>query len=311
MASLLATPVRGLTAGLASNAEASDAWVRSASSSPPRLASLRGPGFDPLRHVRASTYRRRASAAIRRVSASAEDSASEASSATEEKPSVTSPFAGKKISALLAARAAAASKAATSSASGSPAAAGAPVSPPAAADSAFPPLPTTAFPSSFAKSLPTSTPTSPFASPAAPASPAPPRASPAPVPAPADRSSVNAVVGGSVTPKVSFRGKAIVDAFKQGSGSSAKGSAGKSAAGATSSASTPSDGRIRVGSPLAPANIFNEVKRTPEEIEAEKWRFQVSRDQVLLALSFFASSIIMLGTVFVVWKLGAIHFNEY
>ncbi|CAI5505918.1 unnamed protein product [Closterium sp. Naga37s-1] len=280
MASLLATPVRGLAAGFASNAESSDAStyaVRSSSSSSARLASFRGTGFDPLRHVRASTYRRRASAAIRQVSASADKSASEASSATEEKSSVTSPFAGKKISTLLAARAAAASKAATSSSSGSPSTAEAPVSPPAAAESAFPAPPTPAFPSSFAKSLPASTPTSPFASPAASASPSPPRASPAPTPAPADRSSVNAVVGGTITPKVSFRGKAIVDAFKQGSGGSAKGGASKGVAGVTasSSASDPADGRVRMGSPRAPANIFNEVARTPEEIEAEKWRFQV------------------------------------
>eukprot|EP00271_Cylindrocystis_brebissonii_P008311 TRINITY_DN22389_c0_g1_i1.p1 TRINITY_DN22389_c0_g1~~TRINITY_DN22389_c0_g1_i1.p1 ORF type:complete len:336 (+),score=65.57 TRINITY_DN22389_c0_g1_i1:112-1119(+) len=61
----------------------------------------------------------------------------------------------------------------------------------------------------------------------------------------------------------------------------------------------------------APANIFVDVQRTPEEIEADKWQFRLDRGQILLVLSFIASSLLMFATVWVVWKAGAIHYDEY
>lgn len=98
------------------------------------------------------------------------------------------------------------------------------------------------------------------------------------------------LASGSMRPTTSFGSKKLLDAFKEGD---------------------KFDTKVKVGQPKAPANIFTDSVRTAEEIEADKWVFRLDRGQSLLVLSFFASSVLMFATVWFVWKVGAIHFNEY
>lgn len=67
----------------------------------------------------------------------------------------------------------------------------------------------------------------------------------------------------------------------------------------------------KFGQPIVPTNIFEEPKQTKEEIEANKWKFTVSKQALFLVLSFASITLVMLGTVLVVWKLGGIHYDEY
>ena len=98
------------------------------------------------------------------------------------------------------------------------------------------------------------------------------------------------LASGSVRPTTSFGSKKLLDAFKEGD---------------------KFDTKVKIGQPKAPANIFTDSVRTAEEIEADKWVFRLDRGQSLLALSFFASSVLMFAKVWFVWKVGAIHFNEF
>lgn len=66
----------------------------------------------------------------------------------------------------------------------------------------------------------------------------------------------------------------------------------------------------KFGLPVVPTNIFDEVRRTPEEIAADAFKFEINPGQLLLAGSFLVVIAIMFGTVFLVWKVGAIHYNE-
>jgi hypothetical protein len=85
-------------------------------------------------------------------------------------------------------------------------------------------------------------------------------------------------------------GKRVLDAFKQGEKE-----------GITT----------KFGQPVVPSNIFDEVRRTPEEIAADSFKFEINPGQILLAGSFLIVIAVMFGTVFLVWKVGAIHYNEY
>jgi hypothetical protein len=66
----------------------------------------------------------------------------------------------------------------------------------------------------------------------------------------------------------------------------------------------------KFGQPIVPKNIFEDTRRTPEEIAADKFQFQLSTDALLLGLSFVLVIALMLATAFLVWKVGAIHYNE-
>ena len=225
------------------------------------------------------------------VSTETADSSLETSTPPPPPPTAgASPFAGQKISALLAARAAAAaSQAAPAAAEAAPAPTAATPSPPpspfVSAQSPFAP------PSAFSQTLnPVATPSS-----GVPKAIAPKPATQPPAVTPAARlSSVNAVPSAAVKPTVSFRGKALVDALREQERSVA---GGKKAVGAQAGEEKVA---VRVGAPKAPSDLFEDRRRTPAEVEAEAWKFAVSPDQLLLALSFFATSAIMMLTVFVV-----------
>ncbi len=66
----------------------------------------------------------------------------------------------------------------------------------------------------------------------------------------------------------------------------------------------------KFGQPIVPKNIFEDTRRTPEEIAADKFQFQLSTDALLLGLSFVLVIALMLATAYLVWKVGAIHYNE-
>ncbi|CAM6121062.1 unnamed protein product [Calypogeia fissa] len=85
-------------------------------------------------------------------------------------------------------------------------------------------------------------------------------------------------------------GKRVLDAFKEGE---------------------KEGNTTKFGLPLVPTNIFDEVRRTPEEIAADAFKFEISPGQLILAASFLVVIGIMFATVFLVWKVGAIHYNEY
>ncbi|KAL2608194.1 hypothetical protein R1flu_026767 [Riccia fluitans] len=86
------------------------------------------------------------------------------------------------------------------------------------------------------------------------------------------------------------RGKRVVDAFKEGE------KEGKT---------------TKFGQPVVPSNIFQDVKRTPEEVAADAFKFTISPGQLLLIGSFLLIGGLMVGTAFIVWKVGGIHYNEY
>lgn len=69
-------------------------------------------------------------------------------------------------------------------------------------------------------------------------------------------------------------------------------------------------GKRRPGLPEAPTNMFDDRKRGLSE---EGWKFQLpgGNDLFFIAFSFVVISTIMFGTTYVVWKVGAIHFNEF
>lgn len=199
------------------------------------------------------------------------------------KSATTSPFAGKKISSLLAARRAQTQEPATPTPASEAA--------PAAAQATAAAPSTTSLNPTVASLLKDSAPQagSPPPSPFAP-KPASPFASGV-----TRASTVNAVPAGTARPVVSFgKKRSVVDALKAEPALPPKGG-----------------GALQMGQPGAPANIFVDEIRSKEQIEAEKFRFAVNTGQILLVASFFASSVLMMGTVYIVWKLGAIHYNEF
>lgn len=62
--------------------------------------------------------------------------------------------------------------------------------------------------------------------------------------------------------------------------------------------------------PEAPGNLFDDSKRG---MPKEGWTFELpfGVDVFLVLVSFTLITTIMFGTAFLVWKLGAIHFNEF
>lgn len=62
--------------------------------------------------------------------------------------------------------------------------------------------------------------------------------------------------------------------------------------------------------PEAPGNLFDDSKRG---MPKDGWTFELpfGVDVFLVLVSFTLITTIMFGTAFLVWKLGAIHFNEY
>ncbi|BBN10256.1 hypothetical protein MPTK1_5g02160 [Marchantia polymorpha subsp. ruderalis] len=86
------------------------------------------------------------------------------------------------------------------------------------------------------------------------------------------------------------RGKRVVDAFKDGE------KEGKT---------------TKFGQPVVPTNIFQDVRRTPEEQAADAFKFSINPGQLVLVFSFLLIIGLMVGTAALVWKLGGIHYNEY
>lgn len=64
------------------------------------------------------------------------------------------------------------------------------------------------------------------------------------------------------------------------------------------------------GLPQAPTNMLDDSKRGMPKAGLT-FEFPGGFDLFLIAFSFVFISTVMFATVFVVWKLGAIHYNEY
>ncbi|KAK2636176.1 hypothetical protein Ddye_030968 [Dipteronia dyeriana] len=76
-------------------------------------------------------------------------------------------------------------------------------------------------------------------------------------------------------------------------------------------ASRASDGRKkRSGLPEAPTNIFDDSKRGMPK-PGLTFQFPGGNDLFVIIFSFVFISTVMFATTYVVWKVGAIHFNEY
>ncbi|GJX54084.1 hypothetical protein Tco_0282453 [Tanacetum coccineum] len=69
-------------------------------------------------------------------------------------------------------------------------------------------------------------------------------------------------------------------------------------------------GRKRSGLPEAPTNMLDDSKRGMPK-KGLTFELPVGWDVFLIILSVTVISTIMFTTTFVVWKMGAIHFNEY
>ncbi|KAJ8493864.1 hypothetical protein OPV22_015585 [Ensete ventricosum] len=69
-------------------------------------------------------------------------------------------------------------------------------------------------------------------------------------------------------------------------------------------------GKKRSGLPEAPTNMFDDSKRG---LPPKGWTFDFpfQGDLFVIVFSFVFISTVMLTTTFIVWKSGAIHFNEY
>lgn len=66
----------------------------------------------------------------------------------------------------------------------------------------------------------------------------------------------------------------------------------------------------KYGQPVEPSNLFDDKKRG-SPAEWGKFVFTVAPGQIFLLLSFLLISGLMFGTTYFVWKVGAIHYNEY
>ena len=69
-------------------------------------------------------------------------------------------------------------------------------------------------------------------------------------------------------------------------------------------------GKKRSGLPEAPTNIFDDSKRGMPK-KGLTWELPGGTDVFLIILSVVVISTIMFTTTYIVWKVGAIHFNEY
>ncbi|MQM16526.1 hypothetical protein Taro_049486 [Colocasia esculenta] len=69
-------------------------------------------------------------------------------------------------------------------------------------------------------------------------------------------------------------------------------------------------GKNRSGLPEAPSNLFDDSKRGMPK-QGLTFDFPGGNDMLLIAFSFVFISTVMFATTYVVWKAGAIHFNEY
>ncbi|KAI3748868.1 hypothetical protein L6452_12269 [Arctium lappa] len=69
-------------------------------------------------------------------------------------------------------------------------------------------------------------------------------------------------------------------------------------------------GKKRSGLPEAPTNLFDDSKRGMPK-KGLTFELPVGWDVFLIILSVVVISTVMFTTTFVVWKMGAIHFNEY
>lgn len=69
-------------------------------------------------------------------------------------------------------------------------------------------------------------------------------------------------------------------------------------------------GKKRTGLPEAPTNLFDDSKRGMPK-KGLTFELPVGWDVFLIILSVVVISTVMFTTTFVVWKMGAIHFNEY
>ncbi|KAL5996040.1 hypothetical protein ACLOJK_026113 [Asimina triloba] len=69
-------------------------------------------------------------------------------------------------------------------------------------------------------------------------------------------------------------------------------------------------GKARSGLPQAPTNLFDDRKRG---LPKQGWTFNFpgGNDLLLIIFSFVFISTVMFTTTYIVWKSGAIHFNEY
>lgn len=69
-------------------------------------------------------------------------------------------------------------------------------------------------------------------------------------------------------------------------------------------------GKKRPGLPEAPTNLFDDSKRG---MPKPGWTFEFPGgfDVFLVVFSFVFISTVMFATTYIVWKVGAIHFNEY
>ncbi|MCD7462061.1 hypothetical protein HAX54_047680 [Datura stramonium] len=69
-------------------------------------------------------------------------------------------------------------------------------------------------------------------------------------------------------------------------------------------------GKKRPGLPEAPTNLFDDSKRG---MPKPGWTFEFPGgfDVFLVVFSFVLISTVMFATTYIVWKVGAIHFNEY
>ncbi|KAK7281131.1 hypothetical protein RIF29_08849 [Crotalaria pallida] len=69
-------------------------------------------------------------------------------------------------------------------------------------------------------------------------------------------------------------------------------------------------GKKRSRLPEAPTNLFDDNKRGMPK-QGLTFDFPGGFDLFLIAFSFVFISTVMIGTTYLVWKVGAIHFNEY
>lgn len=69
-------------------------------------------------------------------------------------------------------------------------------------------------------------------------------------------------------------------------------------------------GKMRSGLPKAPADMFEDSNRTLPK-QGLVFEFPGGIDVFFVVVSFVFICTVMFGTTYIVWKVGAIHFNEY
>lgn len=71
-----------------------------------------------------------------------------------------------------------------------------------------------------------------------------------------------------------------------------------------------SDRGKKKGLPEAPGNMFDDSKRGLPQ-QGFTFQFPGGNDLFIIVFSFVFISTVMFATTYIVWKVGAIHFNEY